>query len=476
MKRLTGLLAVFVFVVVAAGQQPPSAPIAPDPVKPSTPPQATPAPNPEFLQAADEVLQQMSQILHLPIREPLKKSLRSKQEIRDYLVREENDDKSDGQRYADRKALEAFGLIPKDFPLDSFMLQVLTDQVAGLYDPKAKEFYIADWIEPDEQREVMSHELTHALEDQSFHIDSWIKAARPNDDAEMARDSVSEGTAMAAMVDYALRDDKVGVRDLPDITLLMRSSALDEMDKDPNLAKAPLYIRDGLLFPYLAGASFAQQFLKAHSGWSDINLVFENPPVSTQQIMHPDLYLKGVVPEKSVLPEWKGLVPSDWKLLEENVMGEFGLEEILKQFIGADRANALSPAWKGDRYAVFEDAKTKQTPDVLLLALDNTDDTDRFFGQYSEGLETKYATRSELFRRPNFFQFQTDQGGIYLWCVELKCLNVERATRQTFDAIDHALGWPPAPTPEEAPTSEESAAKFTPARIAAAPRAMVAAR
>ena len=124
------------------------------------------------------------------------------------------------------------------------MLDVLTDQVAGLYDPKAKEFYIADWIPVDEQRTVMSHELTHALEDQSFHIDSWIKAARPNDDAELARDAVSEGSAMAAMVDYEMLDQKVSVRDVPDVTLLIRASALSEMDKDPNLAKAPrLYSR-----------------------------------------------------------------------------------------------------------------------------------------------------------------------------------------------------------------------------------------
>ncbi len=125
------------------------------------------------------------------------------------MIREEKEDKDEAQRYADTKSLEAFGLIPKGFPLDSFMLDVLTDQVAGLYDPKAKEFYIADWIPASEQREVMSHELTHALEDQSFNVDPWIKAARPNDDAEMARDAVSEGTAMAAMVDYALRDQKV---------------------------------------------------------------------------------------------------------------------------------------------------------------------------------------------------------------------------------------------------------------------------
>ena len=459
MKRLAVLASIAVFVFVAAAQQSqPSAQADPAPKSPSSAPsQAAHPPNAEFLQAADEVLQQMSQILHLPILEPLKKSLRSKQEIRDYLIREEDEDKDEAQRYADRKALEAFGLIPKGFPLDSFMLEVLTDQVAGLYDPKAKEFYIADWIQPDEQREVMSHELTHALEDQSFHIDPWIKAARPNDDAEMARDAVSEGTAMAAMVDYALRDDKVSVRDLPDITVLMRSSAIAEMDKDPNLVKAPPYIRDGLLFPYLSGASFAQQFLKAHSGWSDLNLIFQNPPVSTQQIMHPNLYLKGVAPQKIELPKWDGLVPSDWKLLEENVMGEFGLEEILKQFIGADRAGALSPAWTGDRYAVFEDAK-KQTPDVFLLSLDTPEHTATFFGQYSEGLETKYAARIQLFRHPNFFEFQTDEGGVFLWCVQLECLNVERASRQTFDAIDHALGWPPAPTPGTTATSESAAA------------------
>jgi hypothetical protein len=412
--------------------------------------------SPEFIKAADEVLAQMSKILDLPIKEPLKKTLRSKQEVRDYLIREDKEDKKDAERYADDKTLEAFGLIPKGFPLDSFMLDVLTDQVAGLYDPKAKEFYIADWIPVDEQRTVMSHELTHALEDQSFHIDSWIKAARPNDDAELARDAVSEGSAMAAMVDYEMLDQKISVRDVPDVTLLIRASALSEMDKDPNLAKAPVYIRDELLFPYLAGTGFTQQFLKAHTGWQDLRLIFQDPPVSTQQILHPDLYLKGVKPETVTLPEWKALVPSDWKLLEENTMGEFGVNEILKQLLDENRAELLSPAWKGDRYAVFEDAKTKSNPLVFRLALDNTDDAAHFFGQYSEALEHKYKTRTELFRRPNFFQFQSESGGVFLRCVATQCVTVESATRETFDKINHAIGWNPAPPAVSAPAAPET--------------------
>ena len=450
MKRCIELVCLCALVVGPASAQQSVSP--PPPIAGSSGSHAGPTTTTDFIKAADEVLAQMSKLLDLPIKEPLKKSLRSKQEIREYLIREEKEDRNDAQRYADQKALEAFGLIPKDFPLDTFMLDVLTDQVAGLYDPKAKEFYIADWIPADEQRAVMSHELTHALEDQSFHIDPWIKAARPNDDAELAREAVSEGSALAAMVDYTLREQQVSVRDLPDVALLIRSGAVEEMDKDPNLAKAPGYIRDELLFPYLAGTSFSQQFLKAHDGWKDLNLLFKDPPVSTQQILHPQMYLTNVKAAAVTLPEWKGLVPSDWKLLEENVLGEFGLQEVLKQFLGQDRADTLAAAWAGDRYALFEDPKTKETSLVFRLVLDNTEDAARFFGQYSELLELKHKARTALFRRPNYFQFQSDSGGVFLRCVGNACLVVENATRETYDKIDRAVGWPAAPAPAEAHT------------------------
>jgi hypothetical protein len=437
---------ILILIVTVAAQQatPPPKPVPASPAGSSAQP---PAAKTDFAQAADEVLGQMSEILSLPVKEPLKKSLRSKQEIRDYLIREEKEDKAEAQRYADDKALEAFGLIPKGFPLDSFMLDVLTDQVAGLYDPKAEEFYIADWIPADEQRPVMAHELTHALEDQSFHIDPWIKAARPNDDAELARDSVSEGSAVAAMVDYTLRDEKMSVRDVPDVTVLIRSGAIAEMGKDPKLSHAPIYIRDELLFPYLAGTSFSQQFLKAHTGWGDIKLVFANPPVSTQQILHPDLYFKGVKPVSVSLPEWKAVAPNDWKLLEENVMGEFGLEEVLKQFLGQQRADLLSPAWAGDRYAVFEDQKTKNTVLVYRILFDKDENAARFCGQYSEALELKYKERKDLFRRPNYFQFTTPDGGVFLRCVGTDCLAVEGTTREVYDKVTRAIGWPLAPAP-----------------------------
>lgn len=450
MSRVSGaaVAALFVLAVLtAAGQtaQSPTPTGTAPPAPPST--EAGAQSQQAFIQAADQVLAQMSKILDLPILQPLKKSLRSKDQIRAYLVQEEKEDRTDAQRYADDRALEAFGLIPKGFPLDSFMLDVLTDQVAGLYDPKAKEFYIANWIGVDDQKAVMAHELTHALEDQSFHIESWIKAARPNDDAELARDSVSEGSAMAAMVDYALQDQNVGVRDLPNVADFIRAHAVGEMDKDPKLSKAPIFIRDELLFPYLAGTTFTQDFLKAHTGWMDLKLIFQSPPASTQQIIHPNLYLKGVKPVAVSLPDWKDIAPADWKLLEENVLGEFGLDEVLKTYLGPQRADALSSAWTGDRYAVFEDEKTKETPLVFRLALDNAEDTAGFYTQYSEALGLKYKDQKNLFRQPAYLQFDAGDGTVFLRCVDTTCLAVEGTTRETYDKITRAIGWTPAPSP-----------------------------
>jgi hypothetical protein len=157
--------------------------------------------NAEFVAAADEVLHQMSEITGLKLLTPLKKSLRSREQIRAYVINEMKEDKDEAERYAGERSAEAFGLLPKGFDLDNFMIDLLTEQIAGLYDPKTHEFYVADWIPAADQKMVMAHELTHALQDQHFKIDNWVKAARPNDDAELARESVLEGSAMAAMVD-----------------------------------------------------------------------------------------------------------------------------------------------------------------------------------------------------------------------------------------------------------------------------------
>lgn len=436
MRKILAVVALMVFAAGVAARQ--SA--APSAV-PSAPAQAQPVANAQFYAAADQVLNAMSRILDLPVKAPLKKSLRTREQIRQFLEQEEKKEESKAKRYADRRTLEAFGLIPRGFPLDSYLLDLLTEQVAGLYDPKAKEFYIADWIPVAEQKPVMAHELTHALDDQYFHLDKWEKAAGHNDDAALARDAVVEGSALAAMFDYSLHES---IRDLPDLSGLISSGALSQAGSDPQLAKAPPFIRDELLFPYLNGAVFTQQFLKANSGWGDFKKVFENPPVSTQQILHPQLYLRGVRPREVALSHLGSAVPRGWKKLDENLVGEFGLQEILKQFLGSEQAKAISPVWAGDRYALFENKSTKRTLLVFRLAVDNAGDAARFFGAYSEALEKKYNSPPPPVHNGESLELHTPQGGVFLRCLGEECLSVEGANRAVFKKIERSIGWPAA--------------------------------
>lgn len=423
------------------------------------------ADNAEFLAAADEVLQQMSEITGLKLLTPLKKSLRSREEIRAYVIKQMNEEKNPAERYADERTAEAFGLLPKGFDLDTFMVSVLTEQVEGLYDPKTREFYIADWSPLADQRMVMAHELTHALEDQHFHIEAWSRAARPNEDAELARDAVLEGSAMAAMVDYLMRGTGRSLKDLPDFD---PSMLIGELESTPTLKTAPPFLKDALIFPYISGLNFSAAVLK-YSGWPALAGVFEKPPVSTQQILHPALYKSGKTPASVTLPPLEKVLGKDWTKLDENLLGEFGWREVLKQFLDEERAKPLAAAWDGDRYALYEQKQTKKLILVTSLHLDSEEHAARFFGQYSEALEKKYAERSNLFRRPNFFQFHSPDGGVFLYCFGDGCVTMEGATRKLFDAFTKALPWPSAPPPPEHPgaVQEKTATLFFPAAPAA---------
>jgi hypothetical protein len=395
----------------------------------------------DFAVAADEVLAQMSQITGLSMTSPVKKSLRSRDEIRAHIIQEMKEDKDAAERLAGAKSAIAFGLLPKDFDLDSFMIDLLTEQIAGLYDPKAHEFYVADWIPIDDQRMVMAHELTHALEDQHFQIENWVKAARPNDDGELARESVLEGSAMVAMVEYLLQGTGRSLKDLPDIDPAM---LIGDMADTPTLKKAPPFLKDALIFPYLEGMTFSAAILKP-AGWQGLAGIFAKPPASTQQIMHPALYTSGKVAAPVSLPSMEKALGADWTKLEENALGEFGWKEVLKQFLDEPRAKALSAAWDGDRYSVYEQKESKRLVLITRERLASEELAARFFGQYSEALEKKHETRSNLFRKPDFFSFETPDGGVFLRCLEKECVTLEGSDRALFLKLNKDLQWPAVP-------------------------------
>ena len=163
--------------------------------------------------------------------------------------------------------------------------------------------------------------------------------------------------------------------------------------------------------------------------------------------MHPDMYLQGVVPPKIKLPETAGLISADWKKLDENNMGEFGLLEIFKQFLPKDRATDVGRGLVGataTRYLKIK--KNKRTMLLFDVRLASDADAARFFGAYSEVLELKYDQRTNLLRRPNFFSFDTPEDGVFLRCVGCRLLRSGgRHARLIFDHLTMEMGWPGGP-------------------------------
>jgi hypothetical protein len=72
--------------------------------------------------------------------------------------------------------------LPRNFDLSNFLVAMLREQVAGYYDEKTKTVNLLNWLDAEQQKPVLAHELTHALQDQSFGLEKWMKGSMEDTD------------------------------------------------------------------------------------------------------------------------------------------------------------------------------------------------------------------------------------------------------------------------------------------------------
>src|SRR6202011_3492150 len=129
----------------------------------------------ELFHDVDQILQFASKDTGLPIKQEVERRLTSRDEVVAYLEKTMAED-NDAQRLRRSElVLKKFGLLPRDFDLQTFLVALLREEVAGYYDPKTKTVNLLDWVPIEEQEPVMAHELTHALQDQSIGLQKWMK-------------------------------------------------------------------------------------------------------------------------------------------------------------------------------------------------------------------------------------------------------------------------------------------------------------
>jgi hypothetical protein len=332
--------------------------------------------------ATSEVLKETGEIRQLEVLRAVKSGAQSRAEIERMLVRNLDEQSTPAELHASELALKKLGLVPADFQFRSFLIELLTEQVAGYYEPKTQEFYLADWIDLDGQQPVMAHELTHALQDQHFNLRRFSNWPKGDSDAELAAHALVEGDATLVMTFYVMRD-------LKRVAAMMKSMSAEGSSSE-KIERAPRVIRESLLFPYKQGVDFASQVYK-RGGWPLVSEAYKNLPQSSEQILHPEKYFAREAPVKVDLPELTELLGKGWTRLDYDVNGEWSYFQILDEFLRAEKeSQKASAGWGGDRFALYENRTTRGVLLAQLTAWDSEADAAEFFDAYVKRTERRY--------------------------------------------------------------------------------------
>ena len=247
----------------ASGTSDPSKPDQSKSAESKTETKITPQQAEQLFRDVDTILAFASKDSSLPMKREVKRRLASREEVVTYLKKNMAEDKDVKRLRRTELVLKKFGLLPKEFDLQTFLVSLLEEQVAGYYDSKTKTVNLLDWVVPELQRPVLAHELTHALQDQTFGLDKWLKkgdedldtkknltpADITEDENSEARQAIVEGQAMVVLLDYMLAPLHRNVADSPDVVDMLNSDMATGSADAVQYKNAPIFLKESLTFP-----------------------------------------------------------------------------------------------------------------------------------------------------------------------------------------------------------------------------------
>ncbi|HUI07544.1 MAG TPA: hypothetical protein VL486_11135 [Verrucomicrobiae bacterium] len=289
--------------------------------------------------------QQTSALRGLAFKSPVHYQLIERADLRRVLV-DKIKEQYPGQELRDYgRTLATLGLVPEGADLLNIIVSLYGEQVAGFYDPDSRSLYTFKDLtfSSNLDKMLLAHELTHVLQDQNFDLRTFPLKVKDNDDLALATSALIEGDATVLMTRWYVESVDPG-KMLGDLTAIFGQNT-------EKLREAPAYLREMLLFPYTQGQQFAATLFAA-GGNEALDAAFRNPPTCTKDILHPEQFLhQRATPERVELPP---LNSADWRLIGNNVLGEFGTRFVLQQGLDAFEAQLLAQGWNGDRYHVYE--------------------------------------------------------------------------------------------------------------------------
>jgi hypothetical protein len=349
-----------------------------------------------------EALREASIIRGLAIKEETPCLLHGKEEVKGYLLATINTKIPQSRLIAESTVYKAFGFLPKDFNYEKGLVDLYLDQLGGYYDPDKNYYVMASWIPDILQTSVAVHELTHALQDQHFNLNNFIKQDDYSSDELMARSALVEGDATAVMMDYSYKlIGQPPLSEKDNVSGIILQNSLGTMLM-PGLAQVPLSLKLILMFPYSSGLRLAHEGLKK-GGYEQLNKMFSAPPRSTEEVLHPEMYFDPNPSFKKInLSAGEGQ-----KMLFADTLGEFSLSALMATHEeNKTKVGVASSGWGGDRVILTESAAGKMEA-VWKISWDTSKDAQEFCQLYKGILpKIKMYGKSE---RPSILDIECHQ-------------------------------------------------------------------
>jgi hypothetical protein len=370
----------------------------------------TPRQAEELFHSVDEILDFDSKQTGLPIKREVKRKLTSRDEVVSYLTKHLDDEDTKRLRRSEL-VLKKFGLLPREFDLQTFLVALLREEVAGYYDPKTRTVNLLDWVPMAEQEPVMAHELTHALQDQTVGMEKWMKkgdkdlaeirkdptpADIENDEIDNAREAVIEGQAQAMMFQYAIAPTGHTIVNSPELVDAMQEETLTGTPGTKVFNSAPIFMQESLTFPYSYGMQFVVKLMRKGGKEQAFAAVLKNPPHTTRQIMQPETYLSGEKIEPMRVPDFKHDF-ANYQKFDIGAMGEFDVAILVEQYAGKPASKRLYPEWRGGYYyAAKPKADSGGTLGLLYVSRwSSADSAAEFAAIYAQSLKKRYKKSEE---------------------------------------------------------------------------------
>ncbi len=294
----------------------------------------------------DVLVKEVSRVRGLKLRHPIPTEHVDRAELRKRLV------EADQPTAAATLALQRWGFIPLDYDYGAKLVELLTVEIAGYYDPKAQQLTILaePAADPPWAEMVLAHELDHGLQDQAFDLGKFEEVPVGETDALAARHALVEGDGIALMLEVMLaRQGASSPWSVPEAAAAV-VTAMNERNPKDALDTAPLALREGMLSPYRDGFAFVAA-LRRTRPWSAIDAAFKRPPRSMEQILHPAKYLADEKPIAVTVGE--SPLPG-YAVVGSEVWGELGVRSFLRAHGVSDEVAIRAAAgWGGDRAIVL---------------------------------------------------------------------------------------------------------------------------